>query len=112
MLEWAVQGSELHVPSLWTWEVLNVVAVSVRRHRITHQRGKEFLAQLGKLKFRIDLPPAVSDFPRLQALSEHHGLTAYDVAYLDLAIRLSLPLASADRDLRNAAMAEGIELLG
>jgi len=112
MLEWAVQGSEFACTFLWTWEILNVVAVTVRRHRITWQRGKEFLVQLGKLIFRIDSPPAISDFPRLQALSEQHGLTAYDMAYLDLAMCLSLPLASADGDLRKAAVAEGIELLG
>jgi predicted nucleic acid-binding protein len=112
LLEWAIQGSKLHVPSLWVWEILNVVAVTVRRQRITAGRAKEFLAQLGTMQVRIDMPPSVADFPRLQGLAEHHGLTAYDVAYLDLAIRLSLPLATEDGDLRKAALAEGLEVLG
>jgi len=112
MLEWATQGSELHVPALWTWEILNVVAVTVRRGRITADRAGEFLAQLATLNFRIDAPPVVADFPRLQALAARHGLTAYDVAYLDLAMRLSLPLATQDGDLRQAALGEGLEVLG
>jgi predicted nucleic acid-binding protein len=48
----------------------------------------------------------------LQALAERHKLTAYDVAYLDLAMRLSLPLATTDDDLQKAARAQGIEVLG
>jgi predicted nucleic acid-binding protein len=54
----------------------------------------------------------VADFPRLQTLAERYDLTAYDVAYLDLAKRLSLPLATLDGDLRKAGFAERIELLG
>ena len=112
MLDWAKQGSELHVPSLWVWEILNVVAVTVKRQGLTPDRADEFLRQLGNLSFRIDAPPAITDFPRLQALAHRHKLTAYDVAYLDLALRLSLPLASVDDDLRGAALAEGVEILG
>ena len=40
MLEWAMSGSELHVPSLWVWEILNVVAVTVKRRRITADRAR------------------------------------------------------------------------
>lgn len=63
------------------------------------------------LNFKIDLPPQVTDFPRLHALANRHELTAYDVAYLDLATRLTLPLATRDADLKKAALAEGIEVL-
>jgi len=86
--------------------------VNVRRGRITADRAKEFLAQLAMLNFRIDRAPSTLDFARLQTLVERHGLTAYDAAYLDLAIRLSLPLASIDGDPRRAAIVEGIEALG
>lgn len=111
MLEWAIEGSELHVPSLWAREILNVVGVTIKRRRITPDRGREFLAQLAMLNLRIDRPPLVTDFPRLHSLASAYELTAYDVAYLDLAKRLSLPLATRDDDLRRAAMAEGIEVL-
>jgi predicted nucleic acid-binding protein len=111
MLQWAMDGSELHVPALWIWEILNVVGVTVRRRRITADRGREFLTLLATLNFKIDRAPQVTDFPRLHALAGSHGLTAYDVAYLELAKRLSLPLATCDRDLEEAALAEGVAVL-
>jgi predicted nucleic acid-binding protein len=111
MLEWARQGTELDVPSLWVWEILNVVGVTVKRRRITVDRAREFLAQLATLNIKIDLPPQVADFPRLHILANRHELTAYDVAYLDLAKRLALPLATRDADLKKAALAEGVEVL-
>jgi predicted nucleic acid-binding protein len=111
MLNWAKEGSELYVPSLWGWEVLNAVGIAVKRRRITAGRGKEFLEQLAALNFKIDQPPQVPDFPRLHVLATTHQLTAYDVAYLDLAKRLSLPLATRDIDLEKAAVSEGIEVL-
>ena len=111
MLEWAMAGSELHVPSVWPWEILNVVAVTIKRRRITTDRGREFLAQFAMLNLKIDRPPEAADFLRLHSLAANHKLTAYDVAYLDLGKRLSLPLATCDEDLRKAALAEGIAVL-
>jgi len=111
MLQWAMEGQVLHVPSVWVWEILNTVAVVVKRRRISAERGREFLEQLASFNFKIDRSPQTVDFPRLHALAELHQLTAYDVAYLDLAKRLSLPLATRDQDLRTAAAAEGIHLL-
>ncbi len=111
MLAWAMDGSELHVPALWIWEILNAVGVVVRRRRIAPDRGKEFLTQLATLNFRIDRQPQIADLPRLYSVASAHQLTAYDAAYLDLAKRLSLPLATRDADLRRAALAEGIQIL-
>ena len=112
MLDWAREGSELHVPSLRGGEILNAVGVAVRRRRITADRGKEFLEQLATLNFKIDGSPQVLDFPRLHILAATYNLTSYDVAYLDLAKRLSLPLATRDFDLEKAAVSEGIEVIG
>src|SRR5271170_2290934 len=69
LLDWAKEGSELHVPSLWGWEILNVIGVVVKRYRITADRGKEFLEQLAALNVKIDRPPQVRDFPRLYELA-------------------------------------------
>jgi predicted nucleic acid-binding protein len=77
----------------------------------TADRGREFLEQLVALNFNIDRPPLVSDFRSLHELATKHQLTSYDVAYLDLAKRLSLPLATRDGDLERAAVAEGIKVL-
>ena len=111
MLEWAMDGSVLHVPSLWVWEILNTVAVVIKRRRITADRGKEFVAQLSTLNIKIDQTSPIADFPRLHSLANLHQLTAYDVAYLDLAKRLSLPLATRDQDLKRAAVGEGVQIL-
>jgi predicted nucleic acid-binding protein len=111
LLEWAMDGSALHVPSLWTWEVLNTVAVVIKRRRITADRGKDFLEQLATLNIKVDQPPPIADFPRLHSLANVHQLTSYDVAYLDLAKRLSLPLATRDDDLTRAARAEGVPIV-
>jgi predicted nucleic acid-binding protein len=111
MLEWAKQGSELHVPSIWTWEVLNAIGVAIKRQRIAVDRGREFLEQLSTLNFKIDRGPQVPDFPRLHSLANRYQLTAYDVAYLDLALRLSLPLATRDDELKKAAALEGVAIL-
>lgn len=111
MLDWARDGSALHVPALWTWEILNSVSMVIKRKRITANQGRDFLIELAKLNFKIAPPPQISDFPRLHMLATIHQLTAYDVAYLDLARRLSLPLATMDTNLRTAALAEGIQTL-
>jgi predicted nucleic acid-binding protein len=111
MLEWARRGSELHVPSIWAWELLNAVGVVIKRQRVPADRGREFPVQLSTLNFRIDRAPQVTDFPRLHELATKYRLTSYDVAYLDLAKRFSLPLATRDSDLEKAAASESIVVL-
>ena len=111
MLNWAMQGNEMHVPGLWAWEILNAVGVAIKPKRITADRGRDFLEQLAKLNFRMDRPVPVAEFPRLHSLAAKYKPTAYDVAYLDLAVRLSLPLATRDGALQAAAMAERVEVL-
>lgn len=90
---------------------LNTLAVIIKRRRITPDRGREFLVQLATFKIKIDQTPVIADFQRLHFLATLHELTAYDVAYLDLAKRLSLPLATRDGDLMRAASSEGIQIL-
>jgi predicted nucleic acid-binding protein len=87
------------------------LGVAVKRRRITADRGKQFLEQLAALNFKIGQPPQISDFPRLSELATKPRLTSYDVAYLDLSKRLSLPLATSDTELERAAVSENIEVL-
>ncbi len=60
---------------------------------------------------RIAAPPLIADFARLSELAARYRLTAYDAAYLDLALRLGLPLATLDADLKKAAQAEGVTVV-
>jgi predicted nucleic acid-binding protein len=111
LLQRAAQRDALHVPSLWPWEMMNAVAVSVRRQRITPERARQFFEQLAAFDFHIAPAPVLSAFAELSLLAARHQLTAYDAAYLGLARQLALPLATLDEDLKKAALAEGLTIL-
>lgn len=108
LLQLAADRHPLHVPSLWPWEMMNALAVAGRRQRISAAHAANFFALLPDFDFRIEAPPGVLDLPRLNTLALRHHLTAYDAAYLELAMRRSLPLATLDEDLKKAAVAEGV----
>lgn len=101
---------ELLVPVLWPYEVGNILWRAVRKGRISSARVQGFLEDLDSFKITIDdgTPYALTAVYRLADL---HGLTTYDAAYLELALRKKLPLASLDHDLNQAALAEGVSLV-
>ncbi len=111
LLQRAAEREPLHVPSLWPWEIMNAVAVSIRRQRITPERAHRFFEQLAAFDFRIASAPPLVQYAEHSSLALRHQLTAYDAAYLALAKKLSLPLATLDQDLKRAAFAEGITLV-
>jgi predicted nucleic acid-binding protein len=94
------------VPGLWKLEVANVLEMGARRGRHDAAFRDSTLADLALLPISVDTETAT-----LQ-LSERHRLTLYDAAYLELALRRGLPLASLDAELRRAAQAEGVVVLG
>lgn len=96
------------VPSLWWFEVRNVLIVNERRGRIDPTGTAGILADLEALPIRIDRTP---DSATVLAVAREYGLTAYDAAYLELADRLRLPLATLDADLASAATASRVSLL-
>ncbi len=69
------------------------------------------LAEIATLPIRIDQPSLVRPPVSILSLCTKHLLTAYDAAYLDLAMRMSIPLATLDVRLRTAALGEGVEVL-
>lgn len=101
-----------HAPSLWPLEVLNVLVMAQRRGRLTSESRQDRLALLQALPIRIDMETADQAWTITNLLAERHRLTLYDAAYLELAQRLNLPLATLDNDLRMAANALGVPLLG
>ncbi len=111
LLNWAASGSELHVPSIWPLEIVNALVQGVRRKRLGSDGSREFLEQLTSLTICIDDAPVMADLPRLHDLAARHQLTSYDAAYLDLAMRTGLPLATLDDALRRAAAAENVKLV-
>lgn len=100
------------VPSLWFLEVANVLAMAEKRKRISAGDSDRFLALLGTLEIEIDDEAHNRSFSDLLPLCRSHGITSYDAAYLDVALRHRLPLASLDDDLRRSAKTLRIKLLG
>ncbi|MGB7762914.1 MAG: type II toxin-antitoxin system VapC family toxin [Bryobacteraceae bacterium] len=96
------------VPGLWWFEVRNILVVNERRRRITEANTAAFLLNLSLLRLRVDQSP---DENAVLRLARVHRLSVYDAAYLELARREGLPLATLDSDLRKAAASEGVALV-
>ena len=103
-----LRNSAAIAPVLWWFEVRNTLVTSERRKRITPDQAIQVLARLDELPLRLDVTP---NSAVVMALARQHGLTVYDAAYLEVALRLVLPLATLDRALAAAAPAAGVELL-
>lgn len=95
--------SVLHVPALWWYEVSNALVVAQRRRRLSEADAVRLMELFARLPLRTDLDLAPVILLRLRALASEHGLSAYDAAYLELAQRLGLALATLDRRLSDAA---------
>lgn len=108
----AAKTSRLLVPALWQSEVANVLLVKERQLRIDESRAKQCLRLLENLPIEIDLASASTTFDHVLPLARRHELSAYDGAYLELAIRENAPLATFDEALRRAAGREGVETFG
>jgi predicted nucleic acid-binding protein len=104
-----MRSEEAVVPCLWWFEVRNILVVNERRRRIAEPDTAAFLLNLSKLRIRIDRAPDESAVLRL---ARTHRLSVYDAAYLELAQREGLPLATLDADLKKAAAGEGVALTG
>lgn len=100
------------VPALWRLEVANALQVAVRRGRIDVAFRDASLSDLALLDIVIDADTDTYAWSTTVRLAERFALTVYDAAYLELAQRRSLPLATLDQPLRTAAQALGVPLRG
>jgi predicted nucleic acid-binding protein len=103
-----IQYGSAIVPGIWWYEVRNVLVLNERRNRISPEDTSQFLLDLEQLSIDADGP---SKGTQVVDLARKYHLTVYDAAYLELAIRERLPLATLDKDLLNAALAAGVSLL-
>lgn len=95
-----------HVPALWPLEFSNVLRKAVLGRKIGQAEAEEIAALQTALPVVVHADaPALSD--NLE-LALRYGLSSYDAAYLDLALRLRLPVATLDASLRRAAEAAGV----
>jgi len=100
------------VPGIWRLEVANILEVGVRHGRHDSAFRDSTLADLALLPIQTDPETDWHAWGTTVDLADRHRLTLYDAAYLELALRRELPLATLDRDLRVAANAENVRLLG
>ncbi len=99
---------EAVVPCLWWFEVRNILLVNERRGRIAEAETAAFLVHLGRLRVRVD---RLAGEQAVLRLARSHRLSVYDAAYLELAQREGIALATLDGELRRAAEAEGVGLV-
>ena len=106
-----IAESEAVVPVIWPLEVSNVLLVAERRGRISEAQLVRLVELLGALPVSVDLTTSERAMGAILALARGHGLSAYDAAYLELAMREGVPIASRDEQLTTAAARCGVPLL-
>ena len=98
------------VPNLWHLEATNVLLGAEKRRDTTTGEVERFIAQLESLPLHVDPLTANQSFSRIMALARAYKLSSYDAAYLELAVREGLPIATLDKDLIKAAKKADVEI--
>ena len=99
------------VASHWPLEVVNALIMASRRGRIDSDFRSDCLRDLASLPIELDHETSARAWDDTLEIAEAHSLTLYDAAYLELAVRRALPLASLDQDLVTAAGKLGVAIL-
>ena len=102
---------EAAAPAIWPLEVANGLLQAQRKGRITEEFRRQRLADMSRLPVVIDGEGTKFAWSETSRLAAHHRLTTYGAAYLELAIRRGLPLATFDADLAAAAARESVSVL-
>lgn len=103
--------TEALVPAIWPLEVANVLLVGERGGRLATVDTARFLRVLQGLPITVDTETSSRAFGPILLSARQNSLSAYDGAYLELAMRQALPLATMDQQLRAAAARAGVPLL-
>lgn len=106
-----IEKQGLLVPPLWWYELENGLLMGERRGRKTEADTSAFLKLVRALPIQTDAAPGHRVCDALLSVGRRHQLTAYDAAYLELAVREGAPLATFDAGLRRAASQLGVALL-
>jgi predicted nucleic acid-binding protein len=101
---------EAAVPAIWHLEVANALFVGERRGRCDQADTVKWTAYLTSLPITVDDQNGPRTFSGVLPLARAHNLSAYDAAYLELALRRGLPLATLDKRLKAAAASAGVAL--
>lgn len=106
-----LEGGIAFVPSLWALEVSNVLVRSVRRKLISSAQADDFADPLLDLPIEVEATAETLALGEVRQLALRTQTSAYDAAFLELARRLDLPLATLDEPLRRAARRTGVDLV-
>jgi predicted nucleic acid-binding protein len=104
----ALEGKTVLVPSIWPIEIANAVLVGERMKRLRPPEIQRFIALLEGLPLAQDSQTVGEHIGNVLPLAREYGLSAYDAAYLELAIRYEAPLATLDGKLQKAAQRSGV----
>jgi predicted nucleic acid-binding protein len=107
LLDSLAAGGIAWVPALWHLELSNVLLGAQRKGRIDQAGIEAFLGALDTFEIEVDAETMTAAWTRTLALAREHGLTTYDAAYLELALRRGIPLAT-----RDGALAEAVRRAG
>jgi len=105
-----LESDKALVPTLWQLELANVLKTACTRGKLDLDTARQILDALGRLPIEIDTSPAPGQ-RQLFELAMRYQLSSYDAAYLELAMRHGLPIATEDLHLKEAAMAAGVDVL-
>ncbi|HME36734.1 MAG TPA: type II toxin-antitoxin system VapC family toxin [Candidatus Sulfotelmatobacter sp.] len=111
VLDLLAAGVEATTPAIWPLEVANALLVAERRKRITTAQVTSVLQRIASLPISVDPIPVDRAFGQILAAARDEKLTAYDAAYLELAMREGLPLATLDDQLKQSARSAGVALV-
>jgi predicted nucleic acid-binding protein len=104
-------GAETLVPSIWPLEISNALLIAERRKRIALAKVTAILVRIAGLPIFVTPTDPKRAFEQILPMARQQGLSQYDAAYLELAVREGLALATLDGKLQRAARATGVELL-
>jgi predicted nucleic acid-binding protein len=106
----ALEGSTILVPAIWSLEVANAMLAGERRKRLGPGQVREFTRLLEGLSLIQDTQGIAENVSEVLPVARTYGLSAYDAAYLELALRHGAPLATLDDKLEDAARRAGVGL--
>ena len=105
----AMKNARALVPATWGLEVANVIAKAEAKGWVTEARSEAFLEMLEGVDIEMDAATFSHALSHTLQLARRYKLSAYDASYLELALRLGLPLATLDEDLQKAAKRAGVK---
>src|SRR6266699_281342 len=109
VLDLLASGVAALTTAIWPFEVANALLIGERRKRLSVAQVTTMLQRISALPITVDASRPATAFGQILSVARQEQLTEYDAAYLELALREGLPLATLDRALRHAASSAGIQ---